>query len=96
MMGQAKLSFVLTRRRPIAPPTMPKPTIIIAHVEGSGTAPIPALELVLSKQLHTTRLGRDTNPFACLSERKRVLSLNQGERIRSTDSFTGLCSTAEE
>ena len=95
-MGQAKLSFVLTRRRPIAPPTMPKPTIIIAHVEGSGTAPIPILKLVLSKQLHTTRLGRDPNPFACPSERKRVHSLNQAERIRSTDSFTGLCSIAEE
>ena len=44
---EATLTFVLTRRRRIAPPTMPKPPIIMVHVAGSGTA--PALRTTLSK-----------------------------------------------
>ena len=36
--GNAQAKRTLTRRRRIAPPTMPKPPIIIAQVAGSGTA----------------------------------------------------------
>lgn len=44
--GYANETFALTRRRRIAPPTMPMPPIIIAQVAGSGTAPASEAENV--------------------------------------------------
>ncbi len=46
--GQAKLGDIpMVRRRRIAPPTIPKPRINIAHVAGSGTAPVSPFTIPL-------------------------------------------------